>query len=123
MAPDQYYDELDARALRAGFSRTPAIGDFFRARNCVEYSLPITAGANEHGVRYGGVERGTWMKVLAIELTEIPANRGGGSAPGIAIQTRSTRLRGELAWVNVCKGRVRFADLMQASDQRGGLAA
>ena len=109
-----FEEELEELSQQAGYNRIPKEGDWFVSRSAVEHSaLP------PDGIRYGSVRRGHMMQAMQVAVVQIPSARGLVS--GIAIQVNSSRIPGEMAWVNVCKGRVRFADL--AMPPRRGRAA
>ena len=104
--------ELSFLSSLAGFWKPAEAGDWFWARNAVEYNAP----APDADVRYGSVRRGHWMQAQQVAVVQIPS--ADGLVNGLAIKVESTRVPGAVAWVNVSKGSTRFADMDRSSNHR-----
>ena len=98
-------EQLSFLSSLAGFWKVAEAGDWFWARNAVEYNAP----APDADVRYGSVRRGHWMQAQQVAVVQIPS--ADGLVNGLAIKVESTRVPGAVAWVNVSKGSTRFADM------------
>ena len=72
-------DEMSVLSDLAGFWKPAEAGDWFRARNAVEYNEP----SPNADIRYGGVRRGLYMQAEEVAVVEIP--RGAAFVKGIAI--------------------------------------
>ena len=88
-------DELCFLSERAGFWKPAEEGDWFWARNAVEYNEP----SPNADLRYGAVRRGHWMQAQQVVVVMIPS--ADCFVKGIAIKVESTRVPGAIAWVNV----------------------